>query len=456
MTPSAGLKEKVDQLDAEIASTEKEASEAWSKFDQRRQELAKEDVDVTDENSEAFQEAHDLHQAYGEKADRVTALKQRREDLWSMMAEGGGRSGPAKQLREQIKDGLHSQESYGARVTSSEAYQLLQKSGALKTTVALGKVELGQAMSRDELIQALALNAAVIVTDEAGANTVRPFIEPKHRGFIEPRFRPLKLLDLISVAGTDTDSIDYVIETGWTNNAAIVPEAQTDAKIGGEVTAAKGGVKPQSKLSYEKKSASVEQIAHWVASTRKALRNAPQLRGLIDNRLGRGLLEKLEDEVIAGSGVGDHLLGFLNTPGIQHQDRTEGEPLIDDVLRALTRLRLAFFDSGLAVGINPFNAEEVRLSKDKNGNYIFGPPSQAGPTTYWGVPSVEAAQFPQDQPVAGDFSVVELYIQEGVNVLASDSHEDFFTRNLVAVLAEMAAVSVVPQPEGLCEISPAP
>jgi HK97 family phage major capsid protein len=455
--PDAALKEKVDALDAEIASTKQQAGEAWTKFDEKRKALAASDVDITDESSEEFQAAHELHQQYGEKADKVETLQDQREKLWAMMAENGSEGDrAARQVREHVKDGLHSRESYGARVIGSQAYQTLRDSGALQSTAALGRVELGQMMKRDELIAALQLNAAVIVTDDAGEDTVRPFIEPKHRGLIEPRFRPLKLLDLISVAGTDTDSIDYVVETGWVNNAAVVPEAQTDAKIGGEVTTVKGGVKPQSKLSFEKKSASVEQIAHWIAATRKTLRNAPQVRGIIDNRLSRGLLEKLEDEIIAGSGVGDHLLGFLNTPGIQHQDRNEGDPLVDDILRALTRLRLAFFDTGLVVGLNPLDAEEVRLSKDKNGNYIFGPPSQAGPSTYWGVPGVEAAQFPQEQPVAGDFSVVELYIQEGVTVLASDSHEDFFTRNLVAVLAEMAAVSVVPQPEGLCEISPAP
>lgn len=451
--PDAALKAKVDALDKEIASTQKEATEAWEAFDKERQSLAASDVDVTDENSEAFQKAHELHEEYGTKADRVEVLKGQREKLWAMMAEGGSPGDRnTRELREQIKDGMHSRESFGARVTASDAYKALQESGRLTSSGALGRVELGQAMSRDELVQAL--HSAVIVTDEGGENTVRPFIEPMHRGFVEPRFRPLTLLDLISVSGTDSDSIDYIVETGWVNNAAIVPEAETDAKVGGEVTTAKAGVKPQSKLSYEKKAASVEQVAHWIAATKKTLRDAPRVRGIIDNRLNRGLLETLEDEIIAGDGVGDHLLGFLNTPGIQHQDRTEGAPLIDDILRALTKLRLAFFDTGLVVGINPLDGQEIRLSKDKNDNYIFGPPSQAGPTTYWGVPSVEAAQFPQAQPVAGDFSVVELYIREGVNVLASDSHEDFFTRNLVAILAEMAAVSVVPQPEGLCEISP--
>jgi HK97 family phage major capsid protein len=453
--PDAKLKGKVDALDAEIESTEKQASEAWAAFEKRRNELAASDVDVTDESSEEFKAAHELHEQYGTAKDRVEALKGRREQLWSMMAEGGTEGSPkAREMREQIKDGMHSRESYGARIIASDAYKALRDSNVLNSSGALGRVELGQAMDRDELVRAL--HSAVIVTDDAGDNSVRPFIEPQHRGFVEPRFRPLTLLDLISVSGTESDSIDYIIETGWVNNAAVVPEATTDAKIGGEVTPVKAGVKPQSKLNYEKKSRSVEQVAHWIAATKKTLRDAPRVRGIIDNRLSRGLLETLEDEVIAGDGIGDHLLGFLNTPGIQHQDRTEGEPLVDDILRALTKLRLAFFDTGLVVGVNPLDAQEIRLSKDANDNYIFGPPSQAGPTTYWGVPGVEAAQFPQSQPVAGDFSVVELYIREGVNVLASDSHEDFFTRNLVALLAEMAAVSVVPQPEGLCEISPKP
>jgi|GEM_PF-1597139 len=453
---SAALKEKVDALDAEIQSTEKEASEAWAEFEKRRTELAASDVDITDEGSPEFEAAHKLHEAYGTKADRVEALKKRREQTWAMMGEGGTEGSPkVREMREQIKEGLHSG-SYGARIVASEDYKKLVETGILHSAAPLGRIGLGQAMERDELITALQRNASVIVTDEAGDNSARPFIEPQHRGFIEPRFRALTLLDLISVSGTDSDSIDYVIETGWVNNAAVVPEAVTDAKIGGEVTTVKAGVKPQSKLNYEKASRPIEQIAHWVAATKKTLRDAPRVRGIIDNRLGRGLLEVLEDEVIAGDGVGDHLLGFLNTPGIQHQDLTEGGPLVDDILRALTKLRLAFFDTGLVVGLNPLDAQEIRLSKDKNGNYIFGPPSQAGPTTYWGVPGVEAAQFPQDQPVAGDFSVVELYIREGVNVLASDSHEDFFTRNLVAILAEMAGGVVVPQPEGLCEISPKP
>jgi HK97 family phage major capsid protein len=147
----------------------------------------------------------------------------------------------------------------------------------------------------------------------------------------------------------------------------------------------------------------------------------------------------------------------LNTPGTQHQDRTRGAPLVDDILRAQTKLALAFFDP-TATGLHPLNWEEIRLMRDESGGagtgqYLFGPPSQAGATTLWGRPVVSGPQFVEDQPVVADWRTVEFYLREGVQVLASDSHADFFIRNLVAILAEMRAAVVVPQPEAICEVS---
>jgi HK97 family phage major capsid protein len=454
------LAEQVKALDAEIESTREDAKQKWATFDAKREELASSDVDIADENSEGFQQAHEAHQAYGEAADKVSELQSQRERLWAMVAERNGDGGPAEQreAREQIKDGLHSRETPGARIIASEAYKNLRESGILKSRqAAIGNVNLGELMSRDEFTASL--QSSVVVTEKDADSTTRPFIEPQHRGLVEPRFRPPVIFNLISVGQTDTDSVDYVLETGWTNNAAGVPEAQTDAPVGSGEGSGENiwGVKPQSALNYEKKDATVKTLAHWVAATKKALADVARLRTIIDARLSRGLLEVVEDQIIAGDGIGENLLGILNTQGVQHQTRS-GEPLVNDVLRALTKVRLAYFVPS-AVGINPLDFQEIRLERDQSGGsadtggYLYGPPSQAGPTTIWGVPSVQAPQFPEDQPIVGDFSVVQFLVREAVQVMASDSHADFFVRNLVAVLAEMRGVSFIEEPEGLCEIS---
>lgn len=455
---STALDDKVKEITEVIDAKRTEAQAKWKAFDDLRTEISKSDVDLSDESSEAFQKAHDAHREYGELADEISALEQRREALWAMTSEKGTPK-IGRETREEIKDGLASQ-SLADRIVGSEKYQALLKAGAFKSTASrLGEQELGQLMSRDELYSFLASGnrqAAVIVTDEGGDDTVRPLIQPEQRGLIEPRFRPLLLRDLITIGTTDSDSIEYVVETGYVNNAAGVPEATTDAAIGGAVTNVLAGLKPQSRLSFEKKSQAVVTLAHWIAATRKSLGDVARLRTTIEARLRRGLDDVIEDQIMTGTGEDEQLLGILNTEGIQHQERGAG-PLVDDILRAMTKVELAFFQV-TATGLNSLDWQDIRLTReneDGTGAYLFGPPSQAGATTLWGRPVVAGPQFPQDQPVVGDWRVVEFLIREGVQVLASDSHADFFVRNLVAILAEMQGGLIIPQPEALCEVSDA-
>jgi len=455
----AALKDKLRTLDAQIESKTTEAKEAWTEFDDLRGKLADSDVDITDETSEPFQKAHEAHRRHGELADEVEKMKGVRESLWAMQGERGSEGpGPLREVRERIKDGLHSVESFGARVVASEQYKELKASGAFKSSTRFGRMQLGEMMSRDELAHQLSggRSASVIVTDGEGADNVRAFIEPEHRGLVEPRFRPHLVRDLITVGTTDSDSIDYIVETGYVNNAAVVPEASTDAPIGGGVTAAQGGRKPQSRLSYEKRDAPVQTLAHWVAATRKSLGDVPRLRSTIEGRLRWGLDDVVEDEILTGDGIGDNLTGIYNQPGVQHQDN-DGV-LMEDILRGMTKVELAFFRV-TATGINSQDWEDIRLHRDASGatadtgQYMFGPPSQAGETTLWGRPVVTGPQFPHGNPMVGDWRSAEFLIREAVNVLVSDSHEDFFTRNLVAILAEFQAGLIVPTPEAFCEIS---
>lgn len=452
--PTSVLDDRVKSIGREVEAKRAAAKQAWSEFDQLRQALSESDVDISDENSEPFKKAEEAHLAYASLADELSALEARRDRMWSLTAERGPGDDPTRQAAEHIKDGLRSVQSPGDRVVASEAYTKLKESGAFASSGTIGRVHLGEMMTREEF--ARDLNASVIVTDDGGDNTVRPFIEPQHRGLVEPRFRALMLLDLITVGTTDSDSIDFVKETGWTNNAAAVPEAQIDGPVPDPDAANTAGVKPQSALTYEKDSQPVQTLAHWVASTRKALADVARLRSTIDTRLRRGLSDVLEDQIVAGDGDGDNLLGILNTTGIQHQDLTA--PLVESIHRAITKIRLAFFEP-TAVGLNPLDWEEIRLMRDASGanantgGYLFGPPSQVGATTIWGLVPAIGTQFPENNPLVGDYRTAELYIREGVQVLASDSHADFFVRNLVAILAEMRAGLIVPQPEAFCEVS---
>jgi HK97 family phage major capsid protein len=255
---------------------------------------------------------------------------------------------------------------------------------------------------------------------------------------------------------TSTDLLEYVLETGFVNNAKRVPEATTDAAVGGAVTATAAGVKPQSTLTFEKKSTAVETFAHWVAMTKKSLADVPRLQTYVDTKLRRGLDDLLERVIVSGDPTVDGLQGILQTPGVQWENSATGV-FYEHILKGMTKVQLAYFPI-TATAMNPLDWQDIRLARDDagagagTGSYLFGPPSQAGATTLWGYPVTVGAQIPQHVAITGDWRAVELYIREGVNVVASDSHADFFVRNLVALLAEFRAALVIPQPEALCEI----
>jgi HK97 family phage major capsid protein len=85
--------------------------------------------------------------------------------------------------------------------------------------------------------------------------------------------------------------------------------------------------------------------------------------------------------------------------------------------------------------------------------YLLGPASQATSRTIWGFPAVVSSVFPNDTALVGAYKTGAIaWVRDGVSVRASDSHEDFFTRRMVALLAEMRAAFAAWQPRAFCEV----
>jgi HK97 family phage major capsid protein len=60
---------------------------------------------------------------------------------------------------------------------------------------------------------------------------------------------------------------------------------------------------------------------------------------------------------------------------------------------------------------------------------------------------------PDDTALVGDFTKAVLWLREGAQVLATDSHSDFFVKNLVALLAELRAALGVLLPSAFCKVT---
>jgi HK97 family phage major capsid protein len=247
--------------------------------------------------------------------------------------------------------------------------------------------------------------------------------------------RPLTLFDIITQGTTNSDTVEYVRVTAETNAAAPVAEA----------TAAGGssGYKPESSMTLERVTEPVKTTAHWIPVTKRALSDAGQLRTLIDNFLRYGLMEEWEDQAVTGSGVGENFTGLDTVSGTQDQA----------------------WDTNILVTaylLHPTDWETIQLTRDDSGagagtgGFLFGSPAGTQSETLWGLPVVECEAVPQGWGWVGDFRLMVYWNREQASISVSDSHSDFFVRNLVAILAEQRGALGILKPNGFVEMDLTP
>jgi HK97 family phage major capsid protein len=272
--------------------------------------------------------------------------------------------------------------------------------------------------------------------------------------------RELTVRDLVTVGATDSDTVEYVRVTSKTNAAAPTAEATTaegptaNTTTGVLEPAAGAGIKPESAMALEVVSTSVKTIAHWIPMTKRAASDAGQVRTLVDNFLRYGLNEELEDQMVTGDGAGENFTGILNagilTVGSAGTD-------IDAIVDAIRTVRVTGRrrPTGLVIHPNDWYSAGFLLAKDTAGNYLVGDPraSVEQLNQLWGLQVVVSEAVTENTALVGDFRQAVLWEREGVDVMVSDQHADFFTRNLLAILAEMRAAFGVLDPQGFCSIT---
>ena len=272
--------------------------------------------------------------------------------------------------------------------------------------------------------------------------------------------RELSVRDLVTIGQTDSDTVEYVRVTSKTNAAAPVAEATTsaaptqDGSTGALINASGGGYKPESAMALEVVSATVKTIAHWMPITKRAASDAAQVRTLVDNFLRYGLNEELEDQILSGSGSGENFTGILNSsPSTVGSAGTDLDAIVDAIrtVRVTGRRR----PTALVIHPNDWYSTGFLLAKDSQGNYLVGDPRASVDqlNQLWGLQVVVSEGITENTALVGDFRQAVLWEREGVTLSMSDSHADFFTRNLLAILAEMRAAFGVLDPQAFCTVT---
>lgn len=248
---------------------------------------------------------------------------------------------------------------------------------------------------------------------------------PKQRLFIR---------DLIAPGRTQSNTIYYVQQTGFTNNAAVVPENTT---------------KPYSDIQFGEKTTPVRTIAHMFKASKQILDDFAQLQSTVDAEMRYGLSYVEEQEILFGDGTGAHLQGIIpQAKAFSAAFAVDNETGIDVLRLAMLQAQLARFPASGHV-LHFTDWAKIELSKDTLGRYILANPAQLTTPTLWGLPVVatEAAQF-LGKFLTGAFnSGAQIFDREDANVVVSSENADDFEKNMISIRCEERLALAVYRPE---------
>lgn len=275
---------------------------------------------------------------------------------------------------------------------------------------------------------------AITTVGGGGDGAAGALVEPTRiQGVVASPERRMTVRDLITPGRTNSNSVEYVQETGFTNNAATVAEKAQ---------------KPESSINFEEQNAKVATIAHWVQATKQILDDAPQLESYIDGRLRYGLMFVEELELLKGDGTGSHLLGLIPqaTEYLAPIDLTD-ETMIDRLRLAMLQAVLAEYPATGHV-LHPSDWARIETMKDTVGRYIIGNPQDGTTPTLWRLPVVETPAMDEDQFLTGAFKLgAQVFDREDANVLISTEDRDNFIKNMVTIRGEERLALAVYRPE---------
>lgn len=252
-------------------------------------------------------------------------------------------------------------------------------------------------------------------------------------GVVTPPDRRMTIRDLITPGQMDGSTLEYVRETGFTNNAATVAE---------------GALKPQSDIQLELVSTSAKVIAHTAKASRQILDDAPQMRTYIDGRLRYGLAFEEEQQLLLGDGTGQNLTGIIpQATAYSAEFAVASETAIDKVRLGMLQAALAEYPAS-GIVMHPTDWARIETTKDADGRYIIGNPQGMIAPQLWGLPVVPTQAIEIDKFLVGAFRLgAQVFDRWQARVEIATENEDDFVKNLVTMLCEERLALAVYRPE---------
>lgn len=267
------------------------------------------------------------------------------------------------------------------------------------------------------------------------------------------------IMDLVSPGTTSAAAIPYPKEnTQGTLDGVAVTAGLPQAGMVGE-----RGIKPLWEPDITTDTANVRKIAVTAKVPDEFLADFPGFESFLNAR-GPAMVDlKAEQQFLYGDGIGNNIKGILTHSGVL--TRAYATDWFTTIRKAITDIEKTSFFTVDAIAMHPDDWEVASLEKDLNGQpYAGGPfyiPYGNGVfievRTFWGKRVVVTVAVAVGRPVIGCWKLgAQYFMREGMRIETTNSNEDDFKRNLVAVRFEERLALATYRPSCFLEVTGGP
>ena len=203
----------------------------------------------------------------------------------------------------------------------------------------------------------------------------------------------------------------YMAETTHTNAAAERAEAAVYA---------------ESTFEYTEQSVDVQTIGHILPVTDEVLADEPTLASILDSQMRGGLRDRLNSQMIAGSGSGNQIRGLFNATGkTMETNKVAATTVLDYIYAVSENVRTTGWANPNAMYLRSANWMTIRTAKTTDNAYLLGRPDESDPTRIWGMLPVLTNAITANHVMTVDTTYTQLFTRSGVEVQLGYNSDDF-------------------------------
>jgi len=252
-------------------------------------------------------------------------------------------------------------------------------------------------------------------------------------GLNEIASREIRIFDLVTVASTTSNKIEWVYQ------------ANKDGSAG---PTAEGSLKNQIDFDIVVASESVKKFTAFIKISEEMLGDIDFMSNAVNAELLRELLKVVETQIYSGDGTGNNLNGIKTVSTAfaagSFAGTVDNANKVDVLRAAVNQILIADQPAPNAILMHPSDLTSLLFEKvdSTDKRYIMALQEIASNRTLDGIPIVTTTLVTVDDYLVGSFDMATVY-QKGAPSIEVGRDSDDFTKNLVTILIEWRGAVVV-------------